>query len=47
MKKDYAIQALSWVPNLYFPVALIYHFLVCVLNILMNCLINLDANNQQ
>lgn len=46
MKNDCATQALSQVPNLYFHVALIYHFLLCVLNILTNCLIDLGANNQ-
>lgn len=47
MKNENATQALSQVLNLYFHVALIYHFLFCVLNMLTNCLINLDANNQQ
>lgn len=47
MKNDHATQALSQVPNLYFHVALIYHFLLCVLNTLTNCLIVLDANSQE
>lgn len=46
MKNDCATQALSQLPNLYFHVALIYHFLLCALNILTHRLINLTANNQ-
>ena len=46
-KTDCATVALSQFLNLYVHVALIYHFLLCVVNILTNCLINLNANNQQ
>lgn len=45
-KTDCATVALSQFLNLYVRVALIYHSLLCVVNILTNCLINLNANNQ-
>ena len=47
MKTDRATVALSQFLNLCVHVALIYHFLLCVVNILTGCLINLNANNQQ
>lgn len=47
MKTDRATVALSQFLNLCVHVALIYHFLLCVVNILTSCLINLNANNQQ